>query len=88
MKAITPDEINFSERFGKLTKRERQVTDMVVDGMTSPEIAQKFCVSPRTVELHRARILAKLSCRSAVVLAAKLTRHRCRLECESPNEQA
>ena len=45
--------------FRKLTEREREVIDLVVDGQTSREIAAQLDVSIKTVESHRSRIMAK-----------------------------
>ena len=50
----TEDSIN------RLTGRERQVLDHVVDGLPSREIAQELGVSTKTVEAHRARINDKM----------------------------
>ena len=50
----TEDSIN------RLTGRERQVLDHVVDGLSSREIAQELGVSTKTVEAHRARINDKM----------------------------
>jgi DNA-binding NarL/FixJ family response regulator len=44
-----------------LTFRERQVLQMVAEGMTSRQIADKLCVSPKTVETHRTRVMKKLN---------------------------
>lgn len=43
-----------------LTNRERQILHLIVEGLTSPQIAEKLVLSPRTVELHRSRIMKKL----------------------------
>lgn len=45
---------------GRLTPREQEVFRRVTDGMHNREIAQEFGISPRTVEVHRARLLDKL----------------------------
>jgi two-component system, LuxR family, response regulator FixJ len=50
----TEDSIN------RLTGRERQVLDHVVDGLSRREIAQELGVSTKTVEAHRARINDKM----------------------------
>lgn len=50
----TEDSIN------RLTCREREVLDHVVDGQSSREIAQELGVSTKTVEAHRARINDKM----------------------------
>lgn len=44
----------------KLTKREREILTHVCQGKTSRAIAQHLCISEKTVETHRARIMQKL----------------------------
>jgi two-component system response regulator FixJ len=46
-----------------LTSREREVYDRIVQGMHNREIALDLGISPRTVEVHRARVMAKLKAR-------------------------
>jgi DNA-binding NarL/FixJ family response regulator len=50
--------------FGLLTKRESEVFNMVVKGLTSTKIGAALCISRRTVEIHRANILRKLNIKS------------------------
>ena len=47
-------------RLDALTPREREVMLEVAAGKTSREIAEDFGISPRTVETHRERLMAKL----------------------------
>lgn len=47
-------------RLARLTPREMEVFRRATDGMHNREIACKFGISPRTVEVHRARLLDKL----------------------------
>src|SRR2546422_10077852 len=49
-----------SQRLARLTPREREVMDGLVAGRTSKEIAVDLCLSVRTVEAHRAQVLAKM----------------------------
>jgi DNA-binding NarL/FixJ family response regulator len=44
----------------RLTDRERQILRLIVEGLPNKEIASKLFLSPKTVDNHRARIMAKL----------------------------
>lgn len=52
------------ERLGRLTPRERDVLQYVVAGMQHRDIAQQLQISPRTVEVYKARMMEKLQLRS------------------------
>lgn len=52
------------ERLAALTPREREVFDEMVRGKQNKVIAFDLNISPRTVEVHRARVLEKLEARS------------------------
>ena len=43
-----------------VTEREGQILRLIVDGLTNRQIAEKLCISPKTVENHRTNIMAKL----------------------------
>ena len=47
-----------------LTKREREVFNLVVGGLTNTTIADRLSISRRTVEIHRANMLRKLGLRN------------------------
>ena len=51
-------------RIGQLTERERQVLAAVVAGLPNKTIAYDLDISPRTVEVHRANVMAKMQARS------------------------
>jgi DNA-binding NarL/FixJ family response regulator len=51
-----------------LTRREREVFDLTVEGLSSELIARKLFISHRTVETHRSRILHKVGARGTVEL--------------------
>ncbi len=51
-----------------LSKREREILTLLVDGLTSVEIAAKLYISHRTVDKHRANILKKLGLRNIASL--------------------
>ncbi len=63
-----PAEAGETGRLAGLTRRESEVLDKIAAGKSSKEAARDLGVSPRTVETHRARIMAKLGARNAADL--------------------
>jgi RNA polymerase sigma factor (sigma-70 family) len=55
-------------RLARLTPREREVLDLLVEGLSQREIAARLTISPRTVEVYKARMMEKLQCRSLAEL--------------------
>jgi DNA-binding NarL/FixJ family response regulator len=53
-----------------LTQRERQVLKLVAEGKSNKDMAQFLFLSTKTVEKHRAKLMAKLSMRNAAALTA------------------
>lgn len=51
-----------------LSKRERQVLELVAAGMTNPQIGSHLGISPKTVARHRERIMNKLDLHTAADL--------------------
>jgi RNA polymerase sigma factor (sigma-70 family) len=49
-----------SQQLARLTPREREILDRVVAGKHNREIAAEFDISVRTVEVHKARVMAKM----------------------------
>lgn len=58
-----------------LTKRETEILNLIVDGLTSQEIAQKLYISPRTVDTHRANLMQKLSINNTAALVRFAIQH-------------
>ncbi len=50
----------------KLSERERQVMDLMIKGLHNRHIAKELGISPRTVEVHKARVMEKLGVRNLV----------------------
>jgi DNA-binding NarL/FixJ family response regulator len=65
--------ITYEDPFG-LTRREREVLSLLVDGLTQVSIADRLYLSPKTVGTHIQRIIGKMGVNSrtqAVALAAR-----------------
>ncbi len=60
------------EALQSLTDREKEVMHAVCDGHPNKVIARLLEVSPRTVEIHRSRVLAKLDVQNAQQLVRRL----------------
>jgi two-component system response regulator FixJ len=52
------------KRIAELTDRERDVFDLLVAGHQSKMIAKRLSISPRTVQVHRGRVMHKLTVQS------------------------
>ncbi len=64
------------QRIERLTDREREILALLTAGHQNREIAARLGISPRTVEVHKARIMEKLGCRSlAELIRMNLTAH-------------
>ena len=51
-----------------ITRREREVLHLLIQGHTSTEIASKLFISPRTVDKHRTNLLKKLNLKNTASL--------------------
>lgn len=63
-------------RFERLTEREREILALITAGHQNREVAAQLGISPRTVEVHKARIMEKLECRSLAELIRASTAAR------------
>jgi FixJ family two-component response regulator len=53
------------QRISRLSTREREVLDRLADGCSNKAIARELEISPRTVEIHRMKMMGKLGARHA-----------------------
>jgi len=60
---------------GRLTRREEEVLKLLAEGLHKKEIADKLCISVRTVEAHRANVQQKLGVRTLSDLVRFAVRH-------------
>ncbi len=51
-------------RLQTLTEREHQVLDLIVAGKANKVVAYELSISPRTVEIHRSRVMEKMGARN------------------------
>jgi len=47
-------------RFDELTSREREVMDLVVEGLTNKEVADQLAISEVTTKMHRGQVMRKM----------------------------
>lgn len=54
--------------FNQLTPREREVLQLITNGQSNKEAGRELSISPRTIEVHRARVMEKLGARNTADL--------------------
>ena len=67
-RAATSSRSAADARLERLTTREREILALLAAGHQNREIAAQLAISPRTVEVHKARIMEKLDCHSLAEL--------------------
>ena len=63
---------SMQQRLDGLTDRERDVMQLVIEGLPNKLVADRLNISVRTVEVHRARVFEKMGVKSAVELTNAL----------------
>ena len=71
--AVKRDEI--LARIDTLTKRERQIMDMIMEAKSSREVAEELRLSLKTVENHRSKMMGKMQAKNAVDLVRMVNHH-------------
>jgi len=61
--------------FDQLTSRQRQILQLVVEGRSSKEVAQTLNMGVRTIDAHRATIMARLGVHNLPGLVRYAIRH-------------
>ena len=61
--------------FARLTKREREVFELLIRGFSNDDIATRLFIARRTVETHRQRVMNKLSTHSVLQMQRFAARH-------------
>jgi len=60
----------------QFTRREKEILQLICDGMANKEIADKLFISERTVIGHKSNLLAKTNCKSSVGLLSYAIRNK------------
>ena len=71
-KARRPESV--PSAFSQLTEREREIVQLLAEGQSTKEIAERLCLSVKTVGTHREHLMAKLHVHSL----AQLTKYAIR----------
>lgn len=66
----------YMQKLHSLSPREREILDLLVDGLASKQIAQQLQISHKTVEIHRAHIRQKLGIESVAQIVHMVLRCR------------
>jgi DNA-binding NarL/FixJ family response regulator len=62
--------------YNKLSNREMEVIRLICQQFTNREIADKLCLSPRTIDTYRESILEKTGCKNAVGVAIYAVKYK------------
>ena len=62
--------MNRSKKKDIFSSRELEILELICNQFTTPEIARKLFISPRTVEGHRNNLLQKINCKNTAGLVA------------------
>jgi two-component system response regulator FixJ len=62
------EELEVRRRVDRLSSREREVMEQVVEGKLNKEIAEELGLSPKTIEVHRAHVMDKMEADSVAML--------------------
>lgn len=68
-------EVRAKSPLESLSRRERQMLQLIAEGRSAPEIAKLVSISPRTVETYRGRLYEKLGVKDLRELMVFATRH-------------
>jgi DNA-binding NarL/FixJ family response regulator len=68
--AARPDPQTAPAELDDLTRREREILELVAAGLSNADIARRLVISPLTAKTHVARILAKLDCHDRAQLVS------------------
>lgn len=68
---LLASELNVNGEIYALTKREKEVLDLICDGKNTKEISEELYISQHTAETHRRRLLGKLEVKNTAQMVKK-----------------
>ncbi|QJX45479.1 response regulator transcription factor [Hymenobacter taeanensis] len=74
MQAATPNVVATAKKTDGLSKRETEVLQLIAEGLTNAEIAEKLFTSKRTIETHRQNIIEKTQAKNTAALISYAVR--------------
>jgi DNA-binding NarL/FixJ family response regulator len=69
-------ELNLQKKLPKITKREKEVLVLIVEGLTNSQIAEKLFISIDTVDSHRKNLYSKLNVNNTAMLVGFVNENR------------
>ena len=64
--------LGMRQQLDKLSAREREVLDGVLEGKTSKQLARDLGISPKTIDVHRANVMRKLLVSNSAELVSRV----------------
>jgi FixJ family two-component response regulator len=70
------ERVEFEERLSRLTPREREVMNLLMEGLANKAIAAQLALARKTIETHRANLMAKMKAASLADLIRRMLIYR------------
>lgn len=68
---LNKQEVKELQQQPTLTRREKEVLQLIVEGLNNPQISDKLCISMNTVDTHRKNLLLKLEVNNTASLVRR-----------------
>jgi DNA-binding NarL/FixJ family response regulator len=75
-KALADYQKSSKNALPELTPREKEILELIAEGYTNPQIAEKIFLSQFTVDSHRKNLLAKLNVKNTATLIKLAVEHK------------
>ncbi|MFV0572192.1 MAG: response regulator [Xanthomarina gelatinilytica] len=64
------------ETWMRVSKREREVIELLSQGLTQKEVADRLCISPKTIEVHTRNLFERFEVKNTTELAVKYIQYK------------